>query len=111
MGNCIYSLAFILVLLAGARPNTAVANQWRNKQAAKLAAKIPTVSFCDLTLHPKRYLNRVVRVRASYITWWESSYLYSESCRDDEHKIHDALDCDGEGIACRQMYEKVWGAL
>ncbi len=41
---------------------------------------IPSVSLCDLTLEPERYDNRLVRLRCSYIVWWESSFLYDLAC-------------------------------
>ncbi|HKS26538.1 MAG TPA: hypothetical protein VJS44_01900 [Pyrinomonadaceae bacterium] len=110
--NCRYIVVLILVLLAGVHPNTTAANQARKKQRTKATVKIPTVSFCDLTDHPERYLNRVVRVRASYIAWWESSYLYSDSCRDDYHKIHDAPACENPSDdECRKRADKIWSAL
>lgn len=110
--NCRYIVVLILVLLAGVQPNTAVANQAKKKQRTKATVKLPTVSFCDLTDHPERYLNRVVRVRASYIAWWESSYLYSDSCRDDEHKIHDATDCENPSDKeCWKRADKIRSAL
>lgn len=86
----------------------------------KAAGKIPAVDFCELARHPKRYVNKVVRVRANYVGWWESSYLYGDSCDNDRHKIHNALDCPGDGVCldctpgdnrCEELYEKVWGAL
>ena len=99
--------ALFLVALAASTTNSRQQISG-SKPATK---KIPTASFCDLTNHPKRYLNRVVRVRASYIAWWESSYLYSDSCRDDKHKIHDAPDCQESDDECRKRTDSIWAAL
>src|SRR5258705_12955141 len=78
------------VFLSGSAPGAQKASVSRSKEIA-------TVEFCDLTKHPERYLNKLVRLKANYIVWWESSYLYSDSCRKGEHSIHDALDCSGGG--------------
>jgi hypothetical protein len=90
------------------------------RSAPDSAVEVPTVDFCELTKRPKRYVNKVVRVRANYIGWWESSYLYSDSCNQAKYKIHNALDCPGDGVCldctpgdntCKELYEEVWGAL
>src|SRR5260370_230985 len=110
-------LALLIGLLAGGIAN---GQTQKGQNLRKATEEIQTVEFCDLVRHPKPYANRVVRVQLNYIGWWESSYLYSDSCNDEKHKIHNALDCPGDGQCldcqrgdntCKEMYEKIWGAL
>ena len=72
---------------------------------------IPTVGFCELTSHPEKYAGRLVRTESSYIVWWESSYLYSESCIDAEHKIQDAPDCPDNDEKCLSQFSMEWKKL
>jgi hypothetical protein len=72
---------------------------------------IPTVSFCELTSHPEKYIGKLVRTTASYIAWWESSYLYNESCIDAEHKIHHAPDCPDNDERCLHQFSLEWKKL
>jgi hypothetical protein len=68
---------------------------------------IPTVDFCDLTAHPKRYSRKLVRIKATYVWWWESSYLYSSECETDDKKIHNGLDCSGDA-KCERLSKEVY---
>jgi len=81
----------------------------QNRQKYRL--KIPTVNFCELITKSDKYTNKVVRVEASYIGWWESSYLYSEKCIDDEHKIQNATDCDKNDGKCYDLFATEWKKL
>ena len=74
-------------------------------------ADIPTVSFCKLAETPEIYVNKLVRIEANYIVWWESSYLYGDSCSNDEHKIHNAIDCASEDEKCTKTFAKEWDKL
>ena len=71
------------------------------------------VNFCDFTIHPKRYAGKLVRVKATLVGWWESSYLYSPACETDAKKIHNGLDCSGQrdceglGESVRREIERV----
>lgn len=85
----------------------------QNSQRNKQGVAVPTVNFCDFTIHPKRYAGKRVRVKATLVAWWESSYLYSPTCETDAKKIHNALDCSGQrdckrvGDAARREIERV----
>lgn len=79
-----------------------------------------TTDFCELAKHPKKYVDKLVRVEVNYIGWWESSYLYGDACNENKYKIHNALDCPGDGMCldctpgddtCKKKYHEVWGAL
>jgi hypothetical protein len=61
--------------------------QTRRRLRASQADLVPTVDFCDLTVHPERYTGKLVRVSASLVSWWESSYLYNVRCETDEKKF------------------------
>jgi len=87
----LYPALLLSLLLSGA----ALGSQ--HKSSSSSSNRVTTVEFCDLTEHPERYVNKLVRVKANYIVWWESSYLYSDSCQKGEHSIHNALDCPGGG--------------
>jgi len=87
--------------------------QAQNSQGNKQDVAVPTVNFCDFTIHPERYAGKLVRVKATLVSWWESSYLYSPACEIDAKKIHDGLDCSGQrdcdqvGEAVRREIERV----
>jgi hypothetical protein len=57
------------------------------RREPRIASAIPTVNFCDFTVHPRRYAGKLVRVKATLVGWWESSYLYSPGCETDEKKF------------------------
>lgn len=97
----IFALAIILTIV--------VVVPARNKPRPMV--KIPTVRFCELTTHPERYLNKLVRTKASHLSWWESSYLYSESCKDGDHKVSNAPDCPEDDEACLKRFSLQWKKL
>ena len=82
-----------------------------SQQGKQNAPKIPTVGYCELASHPEKYIGKLVRTEASYIVWWESSYLYSRSCLDSDHKIHNSMDCDAEDQECRERFFSEWKKL
>ncbi len=74
-------------------------------------SEIPTVSFCELMTNPEKYTDKVIRTEASYIVWWESSYLYSDACIDAEHKAHNESDCDENDKKCLKDFSAEWKKL
>ena len=80
------------------------------KTSAVQTDLIPTVDFCDLTIHPKLYAGKLVRVDASIVSWWESSYLYNVKCETSKQKIHDGLDCPNEK-ECKNTSKEVYGIV
>ena len=80
-------------------------------QTRKGSSPIPTVPFCELTSHPERYTNKLVRTEANNIVWPESSYLYGDRCIDAEHRIHDNWDCAGDDTACQERFFVELGKL
>ena len=93
---------FTVLLIAGTFFSgfaLAQTNRKTKKAPGKVTVKtnsIPTVDFCDLTIHPKLYAGKLVRVKASIVSWWESSYLYNADCETSKQKIHNSLDCSNE---------------
>ena len=75
---------------------SAASGQTSSRHKKRIAAVVPTVNFCDFTVHPKRYAGKLVRVKATLVGWWESSYLYSPACETDAKKIHNGLLCTGK---------------
>ena len=41
---------------------------------------VPTIDFCELVKHPRRYLNRAVRITATWQAGYEFSYLTNDRC-------------------------------
>src|SRR5215471_1494616 len=63
-----------------------------------------TVAFCELVKHPESYENRLVRVRASYVSNFESSMLYDLRCDSRENHVDLIPDCSSEE-SCKLMRE------
>ena len=80
------------------------------KSAATQTAAIEDVDFCDLTINPKLHAGKLVRVKGSIFSWWESSYLYNVKCETKDQKIHDGLDCSGKK-ECASLGKKVYGVI
>jgi hypothetical protein len=77
----------------------------------KIPSSIPTVGFCELTTHPEKYVDKLVRTEANYIVWWESSYLYGDNCIDDGHKVHNGWDCSADDTDCQKRFSIQWKKL
>lgn len=84
-----------------------IATQGQNRTISR----IPTVAFCELTSHPEKYVNKLVRTEANYIVWWESSYLYGDRCIDDDHKISNSSDCAEDDQECENKFGIEWKKL
>lgn len=86
-----------------------VATPAQNKP--KASSRLPTVGFCELTTHPEKYLNKLVRTEASFVVWWESSYLYSDSCKGNDHELSNARDCSETDKKCLTQFSLEWRKL
>ena len=62
------------------------------------------VVFCDLVKQAETYKNKLVRVRASFISNFESNVLYDVDCYDKDTQVELILDCPSEG-SCKEMQE------
>ncbi len=104
------SRQFVLFLIVSLSLSSLAFGQGRKKSSRSNVANVPTVDFCALTVHPERYVGKLIRVKASLVSWWESSYLYNVKCESGERKIHDALDCSGEK-ECEELSKRVYGVI
>jgi hypothetical protein len=96
----------VLFLIVSLSLSSLASGQRRKKDSRAKIGDVPTVDFCDLTVRPERYVGKLVRVKASLVSWWESSYLYNVKCESSERKIHDALDCSGDA-ECEELGKHV----
>ena len=62
------------------------------------------VVFCDLIKHAATYENKLVRVRASFISNFESSMLYDAGCNEGDIQVELILDCPSDS-SCKEMQE------
>jgi hypothetical protein len=62
------------------------------------------VPFCDLIKQAETYENKLVRVRASFVSNFESAVLYDSGCNDKGNQVEFILDCSGDG-SCKEMQE------
>jgi len=93
----------LFALLIALFPSTPITNGQGKEQAQP-------VGFCELTKHPDRYLNKLVQIDASYVSWWESSYLYHIECENDEQKLHAGVDCANDK-ECKQIGAEIYGMI
>ncbi len=56
--------------------------------------EIPTVSFCELVSHPDAYERKTVRVRATFISNFESNLLFDPKCSGKKNMVWFMLDCE-----------------
>lgn len=100
----------IVFMIVGLSLSSLASGQRPEKDSGAKVGDVPTVDFCDLTVHPERYVGKLVRVMASIVSWWESSYLYNVKCESSERKIHDALDCAGDA-ECELLGKNIYGVI
>jgi hypothetical protein len=93
-------VVIVTIVVAAAAPNK-----------PKPSSRIPTVKFCELTTRPEKYLNKLVRTEASFVVWWESSYLYSDSCKGKDHELSNAPDCSDTDKKCLNRFSLEWKKL
>src|SRR5690242_2933921 len=62
------------------------------------------VAFCDLVKQAETYENKLVRVRASFISNFESNVLYDVDCYDKDTQVELILDCPSDS-SCKEMQE------
>ena len=105
--NQMFRLACLLLIPLAALTTEA---QTQPRAKARVNRTPRTVNFCDFTVHPKLYAGKLVRVKATLVGWWESSYLYSPDCETDAKKIHNGLDCSGKRD-CERVGDAVHDAI
>lgn len=64
---------------------------------------IETVPFCELTKHPERYADKVIRTSAIFLTHFPDVwFMYDEDCADKSNRVSHYLKCKPE-IECRRL--------
>lgn len=79
------TLAFLLLSIPDRgfeQENTGSVAQKEND--ANSLTNVETVTYCDLTRDPELYNDKIVRVRAIYLSGFERSYLQDINCIKDE---------------------------
>lgn len=56
--------------------------------------QIETVSFCELTNHSERYVNRTIKTSAIFLRHFPDVwFMYDEECSDKSNRVTDYLRC------------------
>ncbi len=63
---------------------------------------VETVSFCELTNHPERYVNKSIKTTAIFLTYFPDVwFMYDESCAEKSNRVLDYLSCRPEAECAR----------
>jgi hypothetical protein len=68
------------------------------------------VVFCELVKQAETYENKLVRMRASFISNFESNVLYDVDCYDKDTQVESILDCPTESL-CKEIQETLGKSL
>jgi hypothetical protein len=64
--------------------------------------QIETVSFCELTNHPERYVNKSIKTSAIFLTHFPDVwFMYDENCPEKSNRVTDYLNCRTEAECAR----------
>lgn len=84
-----------LVCFAETNLNASIGNASRFSEIKQARSQdVPTIPFCELVDHPDVYSGKLVRIRVTYISTWESNTLYDSRCNDVKHYVSPQLKCD-----------------
>ena len=95
--------AFLAIVLLGIGDCAEEVNLWQSVSAKQ--DEIVAVSYCDLVKNQVKYGGKLVRVKATVLTWQDGTSLYDAGC---EHEgVEPILDCDNpeECFAMRKTLE------
>ncbi len=68
-----------------------------NPKAAQGGQQVETVSFCELTNHPERYVNKPIKTSAIFLTHFPDVwFMYDENCSDKSNRVTDYLNCKSD---------------
>jgi hypothetical protein len=62
---------------------------------------VRAVSFCELTTHPERFENRLIRISAIMITALDTWYLYDPKCPQTDRRLDYSLEGDTKSVSDR----------
>src|SRR5947209_4839460 len=58
---------------------------------------ITRVSFCELTKHPERYANKLVKTSAIFVDYFPDVwFMYDQNCSDENSRVFDYLNCKAD---------------
>jgi hypothetical protein len=59
--------------------------------------QVETVSFCELTNHPERDANKLIKTNAIFLTHFPDVwFMYDENCSDKSNRVTDYLNCKSD---------------
>src|SRR5207245_1707501 len=56
--------------------------------------KIATIRYCDLIKNQAKYAGKLIRVRATVLSWLDGNTLYDSAC--EEVGLEPVFDCKGD---------------
>ena len=63
-------------------------------KAAQGGQQVEAVSFCELTNHPERYVNKPIKTSAIFLTHFPDVwFMYDENCSDKSNRVIDYFNC------------------
>ena len=64
---------------------------------AQGSRQVETVSFCELTSHPERYANKLIKTSAIFLTHFPDVwFMYDQNCSDKSNRVTDYLNCKSD---------------
>jgi len=95
MGTILKKALLISACLIGSSTVTDYAAH--NPKAAQNTKEIQTVSFCDLTNHPERYVKKLIKTSAIFLTHFPDVwFMYDENCSAMSSRVTDYLSCKSD---------------
>jgi len=65
--------------------------------------QIETVSFCELTSHPERYVNKLIKTSAIFLTHFPDVwFMYDQNCSEKNNRVSDYLNCNPD-VECDRL--------
>jgi hypothetical protein len=90
---CLMLSSFAGIDYAGHNPSKAVRGD----------RQIETVSFCELTNHPERYVNKLIKTSAIFLTHFPDVwFMYDQNCSEKNNRVSDYLNCKSD-VECDRL--------
>jgi hypothetical protein len=65
--------------------------------AARKNEQMEVIPFCELTKDPDRYVNKVIRTNAIFLTHFPDVwFMYDQNCSDKRSRVSDYLNCKSD---------------
>jgi hypothetical protein len=62
---------------------------------------VRAVSFCELSTHPEKFENELIRISAIMITTWDTWYLYDSNCPQTDRRLAYSFAGDSKSMSDR----------